>query len=53
MSEKKLVELKQNYLNGLLHLEDYLKQVRCISYRSINIYDKADKDDDDYVPNND
>ena len=53
MNEKKLVELKQNYLNGLLHLEDYLQQARCISYRSINIYDKTDKDDEDYVPNND
>jgi hypothetical protein len=51
MNEKKLVEGKQNYLNGLLHLDDYLKLLRSLSYRSINIYDKADKDDADYEPN--
>jgi hypothetical protein len=34
-------------LNGLLQLDDYL------SYRSINIFDKAEKADDDYEANND
>ena len=47
-----LIEAKQQHLNGLLGPDDYQKQLRSFSYRYINIFDKADKDDLDYEPNN-
>ena len=52
MNDNTLIGAKQKYLNGVLHLEDYQKQLRFLSYRSINIFEKTDKDDNVYEPNN-
>ena len=45
-----LVQLKQDYLDGLLNLNDYRKKLCSRGSRYIQVFDTSDKDDLGYEP---
>jgi hypothetical protein len=49
-NEKILIQVKQEYLDGLLDLIGYQKRIRSFCYRYIKVFASAEKDDIDYEP---
>jgi hypothetical protein len=46
-NEKVLIQVKQEYLDGLLDLTGYQKRIRSFCYRDIKVFASAEKDDID------